>query len=267
MSIRHLVAAAEYSHGPRTGEKLSPSTKLALMAHADDASDETDLSFPGIHKVMTWALVGQRRAQEIIAELVDEGLLEHVQRGFPGKRAVYRVHVFQPLTEDDPEPVQEPPEPVDNSQIMGAKSRAWGEMGAISSRKARDLAPLLLETPLKDSLSSVNDASTDARTAVVHDDEDSFPTQLGWRARRIQRRTSQHLDPDALHDLVADTFVNAGLDPAQLPRILYTIALLILAKPAKAGIRVTAPTSYVAAAITREPHVWIKRAFTLEVTS
>lgn len=73
--------------------KLQPSVKLAFMAFCDSADKETGVAFPGMDQILTWAGVGKSRGHEIIAELIDAGLLERVSAGRRGHRAEFRVFV------------------------------------------------------------------------------------------------------------------------------------------------------------------------------
>lgn len=65
--------------------------KLALMKICDSADDETRLSKPGMKRVRAWAGVGEKRCTTIVTELVAKGLIERVEVGMLGRRAVYRV--------------------------------------------------------------------------------------------------------------------------------------------------------------------------------
>lgn len=71
--------------------RLTPSTKLALLAFADSADRETRISFPGFEAVMEWAGVSRSRAFEIVAELIALGLLRKHYRGHNGRRSEYVV--------------------------------------------------------------------------------------------------------------------------------------------------------------------------------
>jgi hypothetical protein len=243
MSIKHLIAVAPV-------DDISASAKLALMAFADDASDRTDLSFPGLEKIMLWACVGRRRALEIIVILVEAGYLESVQRGFPGQRAVYRV-VIKPA-----------PEPVDNSQIMGAESRTPEIMGALFDEKVRDSAPLSLETLLTNTNQSVNEMTQESYPQASIDDEDSGSVRLGLAGRVRRAVASSKLDIDTLTAHVAPIFDDVA--DADRGRVLYLIALRIIGKAAAAGTKLQNPTRYVTQSIQAEPEVWRKVAFELE---
>lgn len=65
--------------------------KLALMKICDSADDETRLSKPGMKRVRAWVGCGEKRCTTIVTELVAKGLIERVEVGMLGRRAVYRV--------------------------------------------------------------------------------------------------------------------------------------------------------------------------------
>jgi hypothetical protein len=73
------------------GSPLNPATKLALMAFADSADRHTHIAFPGLDGVMLWAGVQKSRANELVRELVDQGLLLKHKGGHRGRRAEYVV--------------------------------------------------------------------------------------------------------------------------------------------------------------------------------
>jgi hypothetical protein len=110
-------------------------------------------------------------------------------------------------------------------------------------------------------ISPVGDATIERKPQG--DDRESLP--LGWRARRLQKHLTGHLDIDALAGLVGPVFVD--ISPEALPRVLQAIAWRVLAKPALAGTKVERPTSYVATAIRNEPDVYRKLAFTIEAAA
>jgi hypothetical protein len=253
MSIKYLLAAAELPG-------LGGSKKLALMAIADDADDTTALSLPGIKKVMKWSTVTQRRALQLIADLADEGYVESVERGFPGKRAVYRVIISkaaQPVDNSDSEPV-------DNSQIMGAESDTRQKMGANQRHEVLDSAPLSLDNLLTTNANqSVNDLTTESYPqASSDDDEDSGSVRLGLAGRVRRAVASSKLDIDQLTAQVAPIFDDVA--DAERGRVLYLIALRIIGKAAAAGTKLQNPTRYVTQSIQAEPEVWRKVAFELE---
>ncbi len=79
MSIQHLEAAAE--------TPLHSTSKLVLMAIADDANKETRKAFPGMPKMMLWSGASEARVQNILQELIAEQYIARVNFGRPGKRA------------------------------------------------------------------------------------------------------------------------------------------------------------------------------------
>ncbi len=70
---------------------VTQSQKLALMKICDSADDETRLSKPGMKRVRAWVGVGEKRCTTIVTDLVAKGLIERVEVGMLGRRAVYRV--------------------------------------------------------------------------------------------------------------------------------------------------------------------------------
>ncbi|MFJ8430401.1 hypothetical protein ACIQ9P_03755 [Kitasatospora sp. NPDC094019] len=86
MSI-HLLLIAGYL--PRS--VVTPSQKLALMKICDSADEETRLSRPGLHRLVAWTGVGEKRTITLVTELVEKGLVERVKVGMPGQTAVYRA--------------------------------------------------------------------------------------------------------------------------------------------------------------------------------
>jgi hypothetical protein len=226
--------------------KFPASHKLALAAIADDASDKTNKSFPGIEKVMQWSGTGQRRALELISDLVDAGFIERVKGGYPGSRAVYLVTLPTP-------------DPVDNSEKMGAESRTHSEMGAENPKKVRDLAPLSLE-PLLLTLTSSTETHVTAREATSNDDGQVN----GWVARRRHRRYSKHLDDTELLDKLGHVFLD--FDPDRRRDVIRNAAYLVLGRAVRSGVTVAYPNAYVIDAILAEPFVYQKRAHDLEGT-
>ncbi|MGW2700849.1 hypothetical protein [Streptomyces sp. NPDC001340] len=65
--------------------------KLALMKICDSADDETRISKPGLRRLRAWVGVTEKRCITIVTELVAKGLVERVEVGKSGRRAVYRV--------------------------------------------------------------------------------------------------------------------------------------------------------------------------------
>lgn len=72
--------------------KLQPSTKLAFMAFCDSADKDTGIAIPGLDQVLSWAGVGKSRGHEIVADLIEMGLLARVSGGRRGRRAEFRVY-------------------------------------------------------------------------------------------------------------------------------------------------------------------------------
>ncbi|MCT9003514.1 helix-turn-helix domain-containing protein [Streptomyces rhizosphaerihabitans] len=86
MSIHLMVVAAYLPE-----DVVTQSQKLAMMKICDSADDETRLSKPGLRRLRAWIGVGEKRCMTIVTELVAKGLIERVETGKAGRRAVYRV--------------------------------------------------------------------------------------------------------------------------------------------------------------------------------
>lgn len=253
MSIRHLLAAMEvewliHPDDDETGKgrKLPPSHKLALCALADDASDKTNRSFPGLEKVMKWSGTGKRRALELLEDLAANGLIERVEAGFPGRRAVYLVTLPTPS------------KPVDNSEIMGAESRTTSIMGAENPEKVRDLAPLSVN-PLRLTHQSSIETHVNRANVANADDEESID---GWMNRRRHVRLTRSLDDEQLVEALGHLFLDFA--PENRTRVIRSTALHVLGKAVRSGTRVAFPNQYVIRAITDEPEVYLKRAYEME---
>ena len=70
---------------------LPASVKLALMAFADSANEQTGIAFPGMDQVKKWSNLGKSQADVVVADLVERGLLRRHSRGHRGRRAEYVV--------------------------------------------------------------------------------------------------------------------------------------------------------------------------------
>jgi DNA-binding MarR family transcriptional regulator len=81
----HLLVAAAYLEG------LPQGTKLVLMAIADSGDEQTLESAPGLPKLRAWSGLSKSQALAVVAQLVTDGLVERVEAGRLGRRAVYRV--------------------------------------------------------------------------------------------------------------------------------------------------------------------------------
>ncbi|MFE2578846.1 hypothetical protein [Streptomyces sp. NPDC059378] len=86
MSI-HLMVVAAYL----PDDVVTQGQKLALMKICDSADDETRISKPGLRRLRAWVGVTEKRCITIVTELVAKGLVERVEVGKSGRRAVYRV--------------------------------------------------------------------------------------------------------------------------------------------------------------------------------
>ncbi|MFD7769876.1 hypothetical protein [Streptomyces sp. NPDC059787] len=86
MSIHLMVVAAYLPE-----DVVTQGQKLALMKICDSADDETRLSKPGLRRLRAWVGVTEKRCMTIVTELVAKGLVERVETGKAGRRAVYKV--------------------------------------------------------------------------------------------------------------------------------------------------------------------------------
>lgn len=242
MSIRHLLDAMSISIIPGSDRKLPASHKLALAAVADDASDKTNRSWPGLEKVMTWSGTGKRRSLELLADLGSWGLIQQVEAGYPGKRAVYLLTL----------------PPVDNSPKMGAESRTTGEMGAEkASQSAESRTPLRRPSPVNTKSSTSTHVGTAPGSAV----DDGKPI-AGWLSRRRHARLARALDDTYLLEQLGELFLD--FEPDRRPMLVRSSALLVLGRALRSGTRVAHPNAYVVDAITRDPEPFRKRAYEQE---
>ena len=102
---------------------LNPATKLALMAFADSADRHTHIAFPGLDGVMLWAGVQKSRANELVRELVDQGLLLKHKGGHRGRRAEYVVFPNGCCSDCRPPALGNP---IEGSTISGAEGAPEG---------------------------------------------------------------------------------------------------------------------------------------------
>lgn len=121
----HLLIAAMYL------EVIPPARKLVLGAIADSADEHTLESAPGLPKLRAWSGLSKGPVMAHVAALEADRLIERVQAGRLGRRAVYRV--FPDGVPAIPHPSEVaarytdgPSEPVDNSQKEGTASRTLG---------------------------------------------------------------------------------------------------------------------------------------------
>jgi hypothetical protein len=244
--MQHLLDAVAIQMG-------NPATKLALMAIADDASDKTNMSFPGMEKVCEWAEVGPRRASQIITDLVDRGYIERVSRAYRGRRAVYLVTL-----------PPRPREPVDNSQIKGeAQFHQSGERWKSEPTKGEaQFHPLRITSPKEQQQSSAEAHQSLGKTSQPTTTDHSLaPADHGLRAlldRIFTGRRRHGIIPDLdLERLVVDTRTMWGRETVAAPGFIEALddfALEILRRGSRR--RITNPTAYVLAAFTAEPIVW-----------
>jgi hypothetical protein len=232
LSIQHLLDAAAVTEltlrDPKTGEPttkpITPAHRLALMAIADDASEHTNRSWPGFQKVCDWALVGERRGQQLIADLIESGYLERLQKAHTGRRTVYLVTV-----------PPRPRKPVDNSQKEGAAQSTLSKKRVKSGAQegAAQSTPLPINSPQID-LKSSTEPHQVAR--------ESAKATTGFIAGWVDRiRPRPRLDLLAVRRAVAEQFPDLAADP-MFPATVERFASEVLLK-APAGAH--HPTAYV----------------------
>lgn len=71
---------------------LPPSKKLVLLCLADSADRQTGIAIPGFENILAWSCLSRSQASAVVAELVTDGLVDHVSKGTRGHRAEFRVH-------------------------------------------------------------------------------------------------------------------------------------------------------------------------------
>lgn len=122
----HLLIAAAYL------EDLPQGRKLVLMAIADSADEHTLESAPGLPKLRAWSGLSKSAAMDNVKALETSGLIERIEAGRLGRRAVYRVFpsgvpaIPHPLEVAARYSTDTPSEPVDNSPQEGPASRTLG---------------------------------------------------------------------------------------------------------------------------------------------
>lgn len=244
MSIQHLEAAAELD--------LHATSKLVLMALADDANKLTRITYPGQEKLILWSGAKPRRVQGIIQELIDARLLARLQSGQPGRKAEFLIFpTDEEIAELEAKKVAALAlklgvlPPVDNSKNVDATGCTHFSNGCNKSNNGCTLGCTPpVRPPLTDLIPS--SFSTDVTRAVDNSQADdreishkNFPTPAAVFGTRT-------IDQVALASSVGDIFADTGVTDDEL----HTLAVRILAKAAGA---VTNPTKYVVAAIRREP--------------
>lgn len=122
----HLLIAAAYLEG------LPQGRKLVLMAIADSADEHTLEAAPGLPKLRAWSGLSKGPTMAHVKGLEDDKLIERVEAGRLGRRAVYRVfplgvpaipHPSEVAARYAPDNVGEP---VDNSPGEGPASKTLG---------------------------------------------------------------------------------------------------------------------------------------------
>lgn len=120
----HLLIAAMYL------EDLPQGRKLVLAAIADSADEHTLEAAPGLPKLRAWSGLSKSAALAQVKALEDSGLVQRIEAGRLGRRAVYRV--FPAGVPAIPHPSEvaarydTPAEPVDNSSQEGPAGRTLG---------------------------------------------------------------------------------------------------------------------------------------------
>ncbi|WP_202567199.1 hypothetical protein [Agreia sp. COWG] len=244
MSIQHLEAAAELD--------LHATSKLVLMALADDANKLTRITYPGQEKLILWSGAKPRRVQGIIQELIDARLLARLQSGQPGRKAEFLIFPTSEELENlearraaAKKAKASSIQPVDNSENVGALGCTHKNNGCNKSNNGcnPECTPPV-RPPLTDLTPS--SFSTEVTRAVDNSQADdreishkNFPTPAAVFGTRT-------IDQVALASSIGHIFADTGVTDDEL----HTLAVRILAKAAGA---VTNPTKYVVAAIRREP--------------
>jgi hypothetical protein len=236
MSIQHLLDASEVTEltviDPDTGtsklKPITPAHRLALMAIADDASDHTNMSWPGFEKICRWALVRPSQGHKIVRDLIESGYIERVQKAHTGRRTVYLVKL-------PPRPRRQP---VDNPLKEGPLGRTHSRKSLRSDPREGVLGrtPLPINSPQID-IQSSTESHQDARA--------SAKATTGFIAGWVDRiRPRPRLDLLAVRRAVAEQFPDLAGDP-MFPATVERFASEVLLK-APAGAH--HPTAYVVAA-------------------
>jgi hypothetical protein len=75
--------------------KIPPAAKLLLLGLAESAVDnDLRLAFPGHERLVEWTGLTDRQTRRVMNDLIDNGLVDRVQRGQKYRRAEYRVLPF-----------------------------------------------------------------------------------------------------------------------------------------------------------------------------
>jgi hypothetical protein len=200
--MQHVLdaAAVESITGTDGVERTIPGNmKLALMAICDDASDHTNLSWPGQEKIRQWSVVSERQSIRLVTALVEVGLVERVSGASRGRRAVYRVKV-------PPRPRM----PVDNPKIKGDTDVTQSRERVTSSvaMGGVGVTPLRINSPNYNSqivtetaLEAAGDNSTIRPESIEGEHKRIWPIRLMKGSRR------KKLDLELLTDMVAACFV------------------------------------------------------------
>lgn len=119
----HLLIAAMYL------EDLPQGRKLILAAIADSADEHTLEAAPGLPKLRAWSGLSKSAALAQVKALEDSGIVQRIEAGRLGRRAVYRVfpagvpaipHPDEVRARYDTQPVHNPPKEGPASRTLGS---------------------------------------------------------------------------------------------------------------------------------------------------
>ena len=157
---------------------LNPATKLALMAFADSADRHTHIAFPGLDGVMLWAGVQKSRANELVRELVDQGLLLKHKGGHRGRRAEYVVFPNGCCSDCRPPALGNPRE---GSTISGAEGAPEGPETSTVTEPTTSAPESTPESPTTLNGSTTPDSMSGNGYAPAHPiDTETPPVPIGY---------------------------------------------------------------------------------------
>lgn len=198
--MQHVLDAAAIETITLDGAErpIPGNMKLALMAICDDASDHTNLSWPGSEKIRQWAVVSERQAIRLVTALVDGGLVARVSAASKGHRAVYLVKV-----------PQRPRMAVDNQKTKGVTDVTQSSQRVTSRvpKGVTDVTPLRSNSPnynnqivTETALEAAGDNPTIRPESIEGESKRIWPIRLMKGSRR------KKLDRQLLTDMVAPWF-------------------------------------------------------------
>jgi hypothetical protein len=208
MGIKLIVEVMD--HAPST---LTHREHKALIILAEDARDETRISFPRIEnddsKVSLRLRMRRSERYAVLASLVKKGALEHWRRGQQYRMAEYRIPNFQVVAGVGPQH-QENPDAEDKSRVrknqtqttaQGPDSAESGsEKTSASLREARTPSPQTPQNP--SSLSSADRLVMSALSDHRITDEE---------ARKIVEKIQEHHKPKNLLNWTKAVAANGDL--------------------------------------------------------